>query len=467
VRAGRLVTLAVAALALVGAGGTLATHRTADRFDHLQHRRVFPTCQGCHPGAEDSSRSFWPRAADCARCHDGKIEKEVTWSPPVESPPSNLRFRHYTHAEKASAKLPADSVVCASCHLAQGARWMEVRRGNPGQCFTCHGIRAEHLAAPDTACAGCHLTLVEASTLPTERIAGFPAPPSHREGGFRRRHPVSQTCATCHARDFCATCHVNAPEVEAIQALEPDPRSLAIKATLESPVSHVAPDFVQRHGKQARHTPKSCATCHAQASCLTCHVAQPEVAVAMHAAGPGRSKGASVNRRRPAWHGDDFTNRHAPNASSAPRSCAACHARADCLDCHRPNAASAPGYHPVGFVARHPASAYGRETSCAECHNTGSFCADCHKQSGLASRGTLRGGYHDAKQSFLLGHGPAARQGLESCVSCHAERDCLTCHSARGGRRFNPHGPGFDAERLRRRNSQMCTVCHGAAIPEQ
>ncbi len=39
------------------------------------------------------------------------------------------------------------------------------------------------------------------------------------------------------------------------------------------------------------------------------------------------------------------------------------------------------------------------------------------------------------------------------------------CNGPLGGRRFDPHGPGFDAERLRRKNPQMCTVCHGAAIP--
>ncbi len=122
-----------------------------------------------------------------------------------------------------------------------------------------------------------------------------------------------------------------------------------------------------------------------------------------------------------------------PVASAAAKSCTACHARADCLDCHRPNAASAtPGYHPVGFLSRHPASAYARETSCAECHNTGAFCTDCHQQAGLTAQGALRGGFHDAKQNFLLGHGPAARQSLESCVSCHAQRDCLPCHSADG-----------------------------------
>jgi hypothetical protein len=77
----------------------------------------------------------------------------------------------------------------------------------------------------------------------------------------------------------------------------------------------------------------------------------------------------------------------------------------------------------------------------------------------------MRAGYHDARSFFVSGHGGAARQSLESCVSCHTERDCLPCHSAQGGRRFNPHGPGFDAERLRRKNFQMCTVCHGAAVP--
>ena len=66
---------------------------------------------------------------------------------------------------------------------------------------------------------------------------------------------------------------------------------------------------------------------------------------------------------------------------------------------------------------------------------------------------------------MLLMSGGAARQNLESCVACHAERDCLTCHSAQGGRRFNPHGPGFDPVTLQRKNSQACTACHGARIP--
>jgi hypothetical protein len=461
----RLLFASLAALALLGAGGTIAAHRPTDRFDHWQHRKLFPTCEGCHAGARDTSRTLWPTATECATCHDGAIERKVTWDPPPPEHPSNLRFTHGAHATAAARRLAPDSVTCVSCHLAPGAPWMQVRRADAGQCLDCHGVRAEHLAAPDTACATCHLTLAHATHLPRERIARFPAPPSHREPGFAEHHEPSATCATCHARDFCLSCHVNAPEVAAIRDLAPDPRSLAIAAKLEAPAGHTDPGFVTHHGGDARQRPGTCATCHTRASCLTCHVAQPGVAASLHDAGPGRAVGATVTRRRPVSHGDDFTERHAPVAAAASRTCTACHARADCLDCHRPSAASGPAYHPVGFLSRHPASAYARETSCAECHNTGSFCADCHQQAGLASRGPLRGGFHDARPGFLLGHGPAARQSLESCVSCHAETDCLPCHSALGGRRFNPHGPGFDADRMRRHNAQMCTVCHGASIP--
>jgi hypothetical protein len=442
---------------------------------------VFPTCQGCHAGAQDSTRSIWPSANDCANCHDGTIEKKVDWSPPASPRPTNLRFNHLIHSQKAAKRLSRDSVVCTSCHLAENAPWMRVRRAEVPRCLSCHGVRAEHLAAANPACGTCHVPLAEAASLPAERIARFPTPPSHFETSFALEHGkiaqpptdtgahlvVSPSCATCHARDFCITCHVNAPEVPAIQALAPDPRSLAIKTRLEAPASHAATEFLQRHGQVARRESQSCAACHTQESCSTCHVTQPPIGIALHSAGPGRGRGAVVMRRRPASHGDDFTDRHASMASASSRSCATCHIRADCLDCHRPNAASAPGYHPAGFLSRHPASAYARETSCAECHNTGSFCTDCHQQAGHTARGPLRGGFHDAKQSFILGHGPAARQSLESCVSCHAQRDCLTCHSALGGRRFNPHGPGFDPERMRRHNPQTCAICHGAAIPER
>lgn len=94
------------------------------------------------------------------------------------------------------------------------------------------------------------------------------------------------------------------------------------------------------------------------------------------------------------------------------------------------------------------------------------LCASCHQQSGRGGGNILSGPTsHDANTAFFVGTGQVARQSLESCVSCHAERDCTACHAAQGGRRFPPHGPGFDSERLPRRNPEMCIACHGRAIP--
>jgi hypothetical protein len=287
---------------------------------------------------------------------------------------------------------------------------MAVREPVVQRCLDCHGIRTAHVAAPDSACTTCHVTLARAVSLTRRDVAGFPVPPSHASPGFLTRSghgatsraTLGTSCATCHAREFCYQCHAGSAPPRAIASLPSDARSTAIAA-----------------------------------------------------------------RAAPASHGDNFADRHGVEAAASTTRCTGCHVRADCLECHRPNAAAGGGYHPDGFLARHPASAYAREASCSDCHNVGSFCTSCHARAGLAAAGVLRSGYHDARPFFLAGHGQAARQGLESCVSCHAERDCLTCHAAVGGRRFNPHGPGFDASRMRRKNFAMCTVCHGANVPER
>jgi hypothetical protein len=452
--------------------------QTPNRFDHWQHRGLFPKCTSCHAGVLDQSQTLWPQPAACADCHDGVITETISWRPPSDPQATNLRFTHRAHAEAVRRTTRADSLLdCRSCHAEPGANRMQVRRAVVQNCLDCHGIRAAHLEAHDSSCGTCHVPLAQAARLTRADVSEFPVPQSHKARGFGLQghgrlakgtgpSPVSAACATCHARDFCTECHVNAPEVAAIQALEADTRSLAIKSELKAPPSHADPGFLRRHGSAARKSAVSCATCHTQESCLACHVGKPTTVLAMAAAGPGRGKGAVIRRARPASHGADFSEVHGPIADARPETCSGCHVRPQCLDCHRPNTADAtPGYHPAGFLSRHPAAAYTRETSCSDCHNTAQFCADCHVSSGLSARGRLNAGYHDAKRSFLLGHGQAARQNLESCVACHSERDCLTCHSALAGQRFNPHGPGFDPATLRRKNSQACTACHGALIP--
>jgi hypothetical protein len=466
--------------ALVGGGLRQAP---APAFDHGKHAKVFVSCTTCHAGIEQQGAAVFPPATACATCHDGEPLKRVEWQARSGPRVSNLHFDHRRHAELRRAG--GDTTGgCEDCHADRGASWMQVRAPSAPQCLGCHTPgRVEHLTAPDSACATCHLPLARAAALPRERVAKFPTPPSHRVQGFLTasghgaqaraasgRLRVAASCATCHARDFCAACHVDAPETATIQALDPDPRSLALPHELKAPASHLPRDFKSRHGSLAGNDGASCRSCHTRESCFTCHRAEaPASALALYAAGPGRGEGARTARRAPATHTPGWDERHGPAASAAMRSCAGCHARDYCLSCHKPDPARRGSYHSAGYLTRHPAEAYSRASSCTDCHNTGEFCQSCHLQAGLSAKRTLLGasGYHDGNRQFFLGHGQAARQSLESCVSCHVERDCLTCHSVVKGRGFNPHGPGFDPERMLRKNPQLCIACHGTAIPRR
>jgi hypothetical protein len=481
----RGVRLAVVTIPLLlAAMGAWAGSRqpTPPAFDHAVHSGLFPgSCMTCHAGVAETGAPLWPTIEGCAACHDGEVQPVVEWTPPTAPPPSNLRFAHDLHATAAAS----DSVSCAQCHTIADPKG-DVHRSVVGQCIDCHQPGGQHLEVADQECATCHVTLAEATRLSASQVADFPVPASHLTPGFGLKDhgegawvrnadgqmSVAASCATCHAQNFCINCHVNAPEVPAIQALASDERSLVHGFTFAAPGSHEAPNFVAVHGGDAQRNPQSCATCHTQPSCTTCHIAPapPRQVSAMHMPGPGRAAGASTERHPPASHTRAFTEGHGPEASAAPRACSTCHVREDCLSCHRPDLAQPAGggnYHPTGFLVRHPTAAYARQTTCSDCHNAQQFCASCHAQAGLsATRSLGAGSFHDGRAAFIVGHGQAARQSLESCVSCHVERDCTACHSTLGrGFRFSPHGPGFDPERLRRRNPEMCIACHGVAIP--
>lgn len=477
-------------LAVAGIGGAALASPglrpdRAEPFPHTEHAKLFPFCTTCHAGMLDSMASPWPQAASCTACHDGAIEDSVAWAPRVGPRPTNLRFDHGLHAREAAASNPADSTLagrCVECHTETGTPRMAVRPPIPGRCVECHQPSTEHLAVADTACATCHVPLAEARLLTREAVAGFPKPPSHEENGFalaghgklaevplgRGRVDVAPSCATCHARDFCAQCHVNAPENRVIQALAPDARSLALEAKASAPGSHGQPDFLRIHGAEAGRGGASCAACHARSSCQVCHAGnQPGAVGKLAMPGPGRAAGAQVERQKPATHTELFAEGHGPDANGRPATCEGCHIRPDCLTCHRPDPAQGAGYHPDAFLVRHPAAAYNRDATCSDCHNPAQFCQTCHREAGLtAARRLGVTGFHDAASGFSLGHGPSARQNLESCASCHAERDCTTCHSAVGGGfRFSPHGPGFNPDRVRSKNPSLCRACHGGAVP--
>ena len=111
-------------------------------------------------------------------------------------------------------------------------------------------------------------------------------------------------------------------------------------------------------------------------------------------------------------------------------------------------------------MASHGPEAYGRVSDCTSCHNSEAFCRECHLGSGFQGEGDLVAPFHDSQALWILSHPQAARQDLESCVSCHQQNDCMRCHSASSGLRMNPHGPDFDASSMGSRNKAMCALCH-------
>lgn len=66
-------------------------------------------------------------------------------------------------------------------------------------------------------------------------------------------------------------------------------------------------------------------------------------------------------------------------------------------------------------------------------------------------------------------HGFEAERNLNACVSCHTERDCVTCHGALGvGGGFDPHKNGFMggcATQMRRKSPALLRLPRAGRPP--
>src|ERR1051325_4012966 len=148
-------------LATVVALALLQQPAGTQAFDHVRHKALFPSGTACHAAAARADASLWPAAASCAACHDGTMEKALSWTPPAAARRSNLRFDQVAHAKDAGDKAPR----CEGCHTLEGEARMAGRGPVGERCFNCPRLRTGHLAAPDTACATCHVSLVKAASL--------------------------------------------------------------------------------------------------------------------------------------------------------------------------------------------------------------------------------------------------------------------------------------------------------------
>jgi hypothetical protein len=465
------LALALAAIGLVVASGAAFQE---DPFPHEDHEGLFPLCTGCHEGVPSGDvATRYPEAELCVRCHDGEQEERVDWSAPTETV-DNVRFDHVEHrAQLAEEGDPAQ--VCESCHTVTDGKRMSVGEAPElTACWSCHEHKAEdHFT--DAKCESCHLTLAE-SGFGLARLEELPVPQDHEDASFLEEEHGSQAssgsarCATCHTADRCTACHVDGdlPEIASIP-LAPDGMELPpAVAEYPEPSSHVDEGWLSAHSRQA--PVGDCSSCHTREDCQVCHVRSlPDLAAALPSRADVRAPGVRVEAHAPESHESSFfMDAHGTLSAADGTSCATCHTESYCVECHE--GPSEGGYHPPSFVARHAADAFGRDTECASCHNTAAFCRVCHERSGLGSEGNLGAGYHDAEPLWLLRHGQAARQNLESCASCHQQNDCVQCHGVLGAFKVSPHSRDFDAREAWARSPRICLACHvsnpiGGGVP--
>lgn len=461
----RWLPVAVAVLALAGAGVAAARGSGQEKpFPHEEHDGLFPMCTGCHAGVPAGERTaFYPDPESCAGCHDGRELDEVDWTGPTREA-SNLDFRHPQHAGRVAAG-DEEAAACVDCHTPAGEPRMRVSGPRPERCLSCHEHEAEaHYV--DAECEACHVPLAR-SGFGSGRLGRLPVPESHRREDFLASGHGEATgagtasCSTCHVRESCTGCHVDAARNTRIAAVPAAPEGMtapAIEARYPVPPSHRRDEFLEAHGRRLE--PAECSTCHTRESCTTCHTGTtPGAAAELPSGSETTAPGATVERRPPASHRSPFFGvDHGARASAAPGTCASCHAEASCTSCHEDRQGG--GFHPSNFMQRHSSAAYGSRLECSNCHSREAFCRQCHVQRGTGSNGRLGPGFHDGQALWLLRHGQAARQSLESCVSCHTQTDCLQCHSQTGAFQVSPHGPGFDPGAAADRNRQVCFACH-------
>jgi hypothetical protein len=462
----RVLLLGLVPVALCG--GALAAAARLDRdFPHEVHERLFPVCEGCHAGMRSGDAAeVYPDVADCARCHDGTRAERVVWERP-SAQPTNLRFSHPDHLERTVRS--GEPAVCTTCHARTGGVGrMSVGPAEPDRCLQCHTHRAPTHLAATVVCSRCHISLAAAAEIPLERVARFPAPPSHADMDFLSLHgPEARTtlasCSVCHARENCERCHANADRLEPIISLPRDGRSAALEsgraAEYPRPATHDA-DWRLTHAEPARAAVDGCANCHTQPSCTACHIRSDGGAHssigALPEGGTQAAAGVSAAALAERMHASDIASVHGSAAASGILDCTQCHAQRECATCH----AGSRAFHVANFVERHAMEAFGGGGGCQSCHTTETFCRACHERAGLGSTAAMSAAFHDAQPMWLLAHGQAARMSMDTCTSCHQQTDCVRCHSAAGGWGVSPHGRGFAARRLAERTPETCAFCH-------
>jgi hypothetical protein len=324
-----------------------------------------------------------------------------------------------SHATPAHRALP-----CGRCHQphAERAASREDLRPTEAQCATCHADRTERAQSNAERCSYCHRGFD-----PARSAAPDPIPPPPARLHFAHAKHAQVACQTCHTAGTANA----APQLPSMQ---------------------------------------SCLNCHRDKRalpCNGCHLALPS----------GRLRTAFPDTKlvpRSSFlgmaHDADFSVRHRWVAADQGAVCATCHVESECSACHD-GPRKPRGVHPNDYMALHAQDSQRNATRCASCHSSPSFCLPCHARLGISEISApdvhAPRRFHPDSGVWIRGpvlHAREAQRSLSSCVSCHAERDCVECHGAHGvgtGLR-SPHPAGFSADcgQALARNSRACLICH-------
>lgn len=332
----------------------LGSRRAADRLIPSER-----TCAPCHDadirGGEQGACQTCHVGAAGEQGRDGSADGAAgdLGTPLIMAshfPTARLRFSHQRHARA--------GVSCRACHSEVPTRGVATRRDLPSmeRCVSCH--EAQRVS---TECRTCHLTTADGRLRTAYPEGTLNPPPStgmYHDRDFLVRHrwvaaDRGNDCATCHTNRQCVACHDG--------RVRPD---------------SVHPgDFLTTHPQLARRNEARCATCHNVASfCNECHsrlglspASAPRVASRMRYHPP-----ATTWVEGPSLHGRE--------ARRSMATCASCHSERDCIECHGASGiGEGVSPHPPGFAGRCDRLLQRNSRACVLCHggNAAALRARC------------------------------------------------------------------------------------------
>ncbi len=350
-------------------------------------------------------------------------------------------------------------------------------------CAPCHARALTSTRASDDlgvaveSCDGCHDTQ-------HPWIATAQAP----QRGAQRR---AATCETCHLYDKLPSAKRSRRQRNSASPLLVFNHAMHLRGGGTCEGCHDRMRSVQAGAGARASLPSeaSCISCHdgkrAADDCRTCHPTDRSGRLRRSMA-PTRGAAKLVPGNEHSWgmgHDLNFVERHGAVASVEGDRCAECHGEDECQSCHA-GATRPLTIHRPDFVRSHGIEARTRTSDCGTCHRLQSDCLSCHERLGVGagagspftspSAGTFHGSGWSGAPGQPQAHAQAARLNISTCVSCHQEDSCLTCHAtsqhSQQGLGANPHGAGYAGSlrcrQLANLNRRVCLRCHAPGTPE-